>query len=53
VPSGCPFHPRCHRAVETCATVLPPLAVVAGRSVACHESESMFAPQPTLGGDAR
>jgi oligopeptide transport system ATP-binding protein len=53
VPSGCPFHPRCHRVVESCATVLPPLETVAGRSVACHRSESMFASQAPLRGDAQ
>ncbi|NUT45887.1 MAG: ABC transporter ATP-binding protein [Saccharothrix sp.] len=39
VPSGCPFHPRCHRAVETCSTVRPDLVPFAGRVVACHRSE--------------
>ncbi|HYQ64575.1 ABC transporter ATP-binding protein [Actinophytocola sp.] len=53
VPSGCPFHPRCHRVVETCATVLPPLETVAGRSVACHRAESMLALHAPLRGDAR
>jgi oligopeptide transport system ATP-binding protein len=42
VPSGCPFHPRCHRAVDVCPTVLPLLETVAGRSVACHRSEVML-----------
>jgi oligopeptide transport system ATP-binding protein len=42
VPAGCPFHPRCHRAVESCATVLPPLETVAGRAVACHRKEVML-----------
>ncbi len=28
VPAGCPFHPRCHRAVEACRTDLPRLEVV-------------------------
>jgi oligopeptide transport system ATP-binding protein len=39
VPSGCPFHPRCHRVVDACATVRPELVPLAGRSVACHQSE--------------
>jgi len=42
VPAGCPFHPRCHRAVEQCATVLPALETVASRSVACHQLEVML-----------
>jgi oligopeptide/dipeptide ABC transporter ATP-binding protein len=42
VPAGCPFHPRCHRVVDRCATVRPELAPVAGRSVACHQSEVML-----------
>ncbi|MCT2583438.1 ABC transporter ATP-binding protein [Actinophytocola gossypii] len=44
-PSGCPFHPRCHRAVEECSTVRPELRAVesdGGRTVACHESEVML-----------
>jgi oligopeptide/dipeptide ABC transporter ATP-binding protein len=37
VPSGCPFHPRCHRAQDVCVTNTPPLAVVVpGRTSACH-----------------
>ena len=27
-PSGCPFHPRCHYAIEACRTVVPPLEPV-------------------------
>ena len=42
VPAGCPFHPRCHRVVEQCSTVRPELVPVAGRSVACHQSEVML-----------
>ncbi len=25
IPSGCPFHPRCERSIEACATVVPEL----------------------------
>jgi oligopeptide/dipeptide ABC transporter ATP-binding protein len=36
-PPGCPFHPRCPRAVDVCHTQLPALTEIApGRSVACH-----------------
>ncbi|MFF9866734.1 ABC transporter ATP-binding protein [Streptomyces sp. NPDC013953] len=35
-PPGCPFHPRCPVALETCATAVPPLAEVApGHRSAC------------------
>ncbi|TCO59683.1 ABC transporter ATP-binding protein [Actinocrispum wychmicini] len=43
VPSGCPFHPRCHRVVDQCPTVRPDLvAVSADRAVACHQAEVML-----------
>ena len=42
VPSGCSFHPRCHRAVEQCSTLRPELVPLAGRTVACHQSEVML-----------
>ena len=36
LPPGCPFAPRCPRAVEACDDAEPPLVEVApGRSVAC------------------
>ena len=35
VPSGCPFHNRCHRAQDICRADLPAL-VGNGRAVACH-----------------
>jgi oligopeptide transport system ATP-binding protein len=36
-PSGCRFHPRCPKAMDTCKTVDPALVDLgAGRSVACH-----------------
>jgi oligopeptide transport system ATP-binding protein len=43
VPDGCPFHPRCHRAVDVCRTVRPEPVTLAGRAVACHEAEAMLA----------
>lgn len=45
-PSGCPFHPRCPRAMPVCVRVTPLLTAVAdGQKVSCHlysvpESES-------------
>lgn len=43
VPSGCPFHPRCHMRIEECKTVRPPMVeVAAGRSAACHRSEELL-----------
>jgi oligopeptide transport system ATP-binding protein len=42
VPSGCPFHPRCHRVVAECSSVRPELVPLAGRTVACHQSEVML-----------
>ncbi|GAB3467595.1 ABC transporter ATP-binding protein [Actinophytocola sediminis] len=42
VPPGCPFHPRCHRVVDACSSVRPELVPLAGRTVACHQSEMML-----------
>lgn len=50
-PSGCPFHPRCARAMEICARERPPLrALGSGREAACH----LYAPaeQDAAGGRA-
>ncbi len=33
---GCPFHPRCQRADDTCASKLPHLENIGNSSVACH-----------------
>ena len=39
-PTGCPFHPRCPRAVERCHTDIPPLAALHdGRLCACHVAQ--------------
>ena len=36
-PSGCRFHPRCPRAIDTCGKIDPKLGVIdATRAVACH-----------------
>jgi oligopeptide/dipeptide ABC transporter ATP-binding protein len=43
IPRGCSFHPRCHWAVEACATTRPLLTEVApGRRVACLRSEELI-----------
>jgi peptide/nickel transport system ATP-binding protein len=37
LPSGCPFHPRCTKAVDTCKEKRPDLSPMEGtRRVACH-----------------
>ncbi|MET7336540.1 oligopeptide/dipeptide ABC transporter ATP-binding protein [Nonomuraea sp. NPDC005650] len=41
VPPGCPFHPRCVYARDTCRTEPPPLREVGGRRVACHLAEEL------------
>jgi oligopeptide/dipeptide ABC transporter ATP-binding protein len=36
-PTGCPFHPRCHYAMDVCRDVFPEEVVVEGdRRVSCH-----------------
>jgi oligopeptide/dipeptide ABC transporter ATP-binding protein len=38
IPPGCPFHPRCERAMAVCREVDPPLEEKApGRRCACHD----------------
>ncbi|MGO4601976.1 ABC transporter ATP-binding protein [Terrabacter sp. 2YAF2] len=38
-PSGCPFHPRCTWAVDTCRSIRPPLEAIApARESACFRS---------------
>jgi oligopeptide/dipeptide ABC transporter ATP-binding protein len=34
-PSGCPFHPRCSFATDTCKSTVPALAPFDGREVSC------------------
>ncbi len=42
-PAGCPFHPRCHVAIDLCRTDRPELTIVApGRLAACHRSEGVL-----------
>jgi oligopeptide transport system ATP-binding protein len=42
LPNGCAFHPRCHMAVEVCATTRPELKILpGGRRTACHRSEEL------------
>jgi len=43
IPAGCPFHPRCFRAIPSCAAVVPQLqAITDGHSVRCllYETET-------------
>ena len=41
-PPGCPFHPRCTYAVDTCKTTVPPLRELRpGHLVACHRAEEL------------
>lgn len=40
--SGCPFHPRCHRAREVCSGVVPPVRVLdPGHFSECHFAEEV------------
>lgn len=44
IPSGCPFHPRCHRAQQVCVDHRPPLGEVGpNRRSACHFAEEVMA----------
>ena len=36
IPPGCPYHPRCAYAVDTCTTEDPPLLLHDRRRLACH-----------------
>ena len=39
-PPGCPFHPRCPRAVPACARHYPPMReITPGHFAACHRAE--------------
>src|SRR6185437_15907010 len=43
-PPGCPFHPRCPLAIDTCRVSVPELRPVApGRRVACHRGHEVLA----------
>ncbi|RPE66596.1 peptide/nickel transport system ATP-binding protein [Pacificibacter maritimus] len=37
MPSGCPFHPRCDHATETCKSQVPDISQSGESFVACHE----------------
>jgi peptide/nickel transport system ATP-binding protein len=39
LPEGCPFSPRCDRAIEKCTTMPPDVPLGAGRSVKCWLAE--------------
>jgi oligopeptide transport system ATP-binding protein len=44
IPSGCPFHPRCPMAADTCSDVVPPLETLpGGRTSACLFAEELVA----------
>ena len=37
LPQGCPFHPRCHKAMEICSQQQPPeVRISEGHEVSCH-----------------
>ncbi|MEM0946629.1 MAG: oligopeptide/dipeptide ABC transporter ATP-binding protein [Pseudomonadota bacterium] len=36
LPPGCPFHPRCNRAIDACTETMPALANAGKRRRACH-----------------
>ncbi len=36
IPQGCPFHPRCRFAMDSCRETVPLLRLEQGRTVACH-----------------
>lgn len=36
IPLGCSFHPRCHKVLERCLSVLPPVRTLGARAVCCH-----------------
>lgn len=45
VPSGCPFHPRCPRAVDKCSEQVPTDHNLGlGRTSACHFAEELIQP---------
>jgi oligopeptide transport system ATP-binding protein len=47
MPSGCPFHPRCVHAADSCVTVPPKLQAIGPRErVACHIYDPAITPPP-------
>ncbi|MCL6625103.1 oligopeptide/dipeptide ABC transporter ATP-binding protein [Alicyclobacillus shizuokensis] len=47
--AGCPYHPRCPLASETCRRERPELRWIGDRQVACHHAETMNASQVVSG----
>jgi oligopeptide transport system ATP-binding protein len=39
LPQGCPFHPRCGRAMDVCTAIIPPLVTHGARRRACHAEQ--------------
>jgi oligopeptide transport system ATP-binding protein len=39
LPQGCPFHPRCGRAMDVCTAIIPPLVAHGARRRACHAEQ--------------
>jgi oligopeptide transport system ATP-binding protein len=56
LPSGCPFRPRCPKAIDLCATERPELSTLSSggpRKVACHLADTLDTMQtPSLAGGA-
>ncbi|MFJ8950803.1 ABC transporter ATP-binding protein [Streptomyces sp. NPDC102340] len=56
LPTGCPFRPRCPKAIDLCATERPELSALSGggpRKVACHLADTLDTTQtPSLAGGA-
>ncbi|MBO0803642.1 MAG: ABC transporter ATP-binding protein [Nocardiopsaceae bacterium] len=47
-PPGCPFHPRCPLAIDTCRVSVPASREVApGRRAACHRADEVLAGEAT------
>lgn len=42
-PSGCVFHPRCHRATHECSTTHPDLHAVGDGESRCLYAEEIYA----------
>ncbi|MFZ3566001.1 ABC transporter ATP-binding protein [Streptomyces sp. BH097] len=55
LPTGCPFRPRCPKAIDLCATERPELRVLPGgpRKAACHLADTLDTTDtPSLAGGA-
>lgn len=51
-PSGCPFHPRCRHAIESCSHVVPPLLPV-GKTRLSRCPVTLEAPMPATASSTR